>query len=114
MAFWNYPFDSSAGITEFSIYTSNQSSFLTSLFVGSFTPLSDGSTATRTNEAQVFDLIDSNARYLRFQITGVESTTGNGFSEIALDAISVPIPAAFWLFLTGLAGVLGLGKRSNA
>ncbi len=114
MAFWNYPFPDSAAIVGINVYTSDTADFLTSLLVGTFSPISDGNRITNINEVQIFDLLDSTARYLRLQITATETTTGNGFSELALGVTPVPLPAAVWLFGSGMAGLIGFSRRKNA
>ncbi len=113
LAFWNYPFQSSAGVTSFDVFTSSVSNFSSSFFAGSFLPLDDGNSST--NAVQVFDIADSTARFVRLRVTGTASSNATGFSEIAFDTAApsnpVPAPAGLLLVGSGLPMLAGLVWR---
>jgi len=96
MAFWNYPFSGSAGVASMQIFTSSVPDFSTSFLAGTFNPLDDGdgNAGTGINHVQVFDVTDSNARYIRLHVTTVNSSNGTGFSEVAFGASAVPEPTS--------------------
>jgi hypothetical protein len=105
MAFWNYPFNFSAGVIGMQVFTSSVPNFSTSFLAGTFTPVDDGN--GDVNHVQVFDVTDSNARYVRLHITAVDSTNGTGFSEVAWGASNVPEPTSLAaLSLAALAGAV--------
>lgn len=114
LAFWNYAWPDSAGITSFNIFTSDTTDFNLLTEVGSFNPQLDGNRITRINFAQVFDLDDTSARYVRFQIASVDNdNVGSGFSEIAFGVTPVPLPSAIWLFFSGLLALVGFFKKNS-
>jgi len=110
MAFWNYPFNFSAGVTGMQVFTSSVPNFATSFLAGTFNPLDDGDTLI--NHVQVFDLTDSNARYVRLHVTSTASTNGTGFSEVAWGATQVPEPAS--LAAMTLAAVALMRRRGRS
>jgi len=62
---------------------------------------------------------DTGGLLLSFAFNGIHSVTFSGVSATALDdfsfnpVTSVPIPAAAWLFGTGLVGLLSVGKKRS-
>ena len=62
---------------------------------------------------------DTGGLLLSLAFNGIHSVTFSGVSATALDdfsfnpVTSVPIPAAVWLFGTGLVGLLGVGKKRS-
>lgn len=128
LALWNYPLGSRGAILDFEVYTANTVDFLDAMLVGSFTALNDGGGEflPQMNGVQVFDLLDTNARYLRIRVlTSVDldevfdltnSFTLFGLSEVAFDtgpvsSTEIPEPGTVTLMLTGL-GALILRRRS--
>jgi hypothetical protein len=113
LAFWNYPFMDPGGVTAFEVYTSEVSDFSSSFFAGVFTPINDGN--GDINVVQVFDLADSNARFVRLRITGSAGGVGFGFSEVAFGvagpATVVPEPSSLALLLAGAVGLAGVSLR---
>ena len=109
MAFWNYPFNFSAGVASMQIFTSSVPNFATSFLAGTFNPVDDGD--GNINHVQVFDLTDSNARYVRVHVLAVDSTNGTGFSEIAFGASNVPEPASLATLGMGAAALAGSMTR---
>jgi hypothetical protein len=103
LAFWNYPFDHPGSVSSMSIFTASNALFTSALFVGSFNPVIDGDGTTNT--VQVFDLIDSGARFVRLTVTAADSE-GFGFSEIAfgVSPAQVPEPSSLVLFGVSLLG----------
>ena len=118
LVFWNYGWPDSVAITGFNVLTSNTTDFSDILFGGSFRAVSDGDHLTRINQAQVFDLIDTTARYVRFQVTDWERSSnyyGTGFSEIAFGVtpLPVPVPGTVWLMGSGLIGLFACARRGK-
>ncbi len=121
LVLWNYPFPNSAGLNQFEVYTSNDVAFVTETLVGSFTAADNGFNAGfyNINHAEVFDLADTNAAYVRIRaLSNYRGSGGVGFSEIAFggDAVSqnVPEPAAPALVLVGLLALTGIRRRRAA
>jgi hypothetical protein len=110
LVLWNYPSLFSAGIIDFSIYSSTTSNFLMASLLGTFN--ADDEADNRVNAAQVFDFTDTQSRYLRLSITSTANGTNVGFSEIAFEASSTPAvlpePSTLAIFVLG---VLGFASR---
>ena len=69
LGFWQYPFESSGPLFDFQVFTSNDPGFGASTLVGSFTAVADGTGLGAPGTAlQVFDLLDTDARYLRRRV----------------------------------------------
>jgi hypothetical protein len=115
LVLWNYPHPNSSGISSFNAFTSDSSTFSTSTFVGVFAPNDNGNAlGALGNAAQVFDLLDTDARYLRIEVTNTFRNNGVGLSEIAFDigsvTAAVPEPGSLALFGAAL-GAFGLSRR---
>ena len=110
LAFW-LPGNSIHTTKDFTVFTSSDVNFTTSINVGSFT------SSSTLNTPQIFDLTDSVGRYVRFEITSNHGGCCAGIGELAFDVSNVstvPVPAAFWLFTTGILCMFGVGKfKSN-
>ena len=104
LAFWNYPFSGSAGVTGVQVFTANSPSFSGAVFQGQFNPADDA--VNNLNTVQVLDIADAFARYVRLRITATASSNGTGFSEVAF-AVAVPEPIA--ITHVAVASVLLLG-----
>jgi hypothetical protein len=104
LAFWNYPFPNSGGVRGLEVFTSNVANFSSSFPAGVFSP-ADDATGGNVNAVQVFDLIDSNARYVRLRVTAVASPVGIGFSEVAFGATFIPEPASLATLCLGAAAL---------
>ena len=94
LALWNYPFDNSAGILNFDVFTSNVSDFSILFLVGSFSAL-DANGSDLINTPQIFDLTDSTAQFIRLSINSSFRGDGIGFSEIAFGTSAVPLQQQF-------------------
>jgi hypothetical protein len=109
LLFWNYRFASSGGVRLMDVFTSDTADFSTSTAVGTFSPLDNaGLSGNAPVPVQVFDLIDTNARYVRLTVRERWSTIndGFGFSEVAF---VVPTPGAATLLALG--GLLAARRR---
>lgn len=110
MAMWNSADGLSASGNQFSVYTSDDSTFATSTFVGSFTGQQINTAANS------YVLADSTARYVRLDIAnnfGNSCCTEIGF--IGFDAASASVPEPTTTALLGL-GLLGfaVSRRKSA
>jgi len=132
LALWNCPFNNLGAILDFEVYTANSVDFLDSTLVGSFTALNDGddpfAAAPFRTGAQVFDLLDTNARYLRIRVLtsvlvggfydNVNRPTRYGLSEVAFDTSAVPSevpePGSLSLMVLGVAALIGVRRRRSA
>lgn len=68
--------------------------------------------------AQIFDFGLSSARYIQFDVSGCPQPDGSprlfcGIGEVAFSS-AVPVPAALWLFGSGLLGLVSIVKRKKA
>ncbi len=103
LALWNYPHFNSGAIIDFQVFTAQSADFSDSVFVGSFTASDDGD--GDVNTVQVFDLVDSSARYVRIGVLTVAFGNGTGLSEVAFGTI--PAPATLAVFVAFAA----VGRR---
>ena len=95
------------------VSTSTDLTFSASTPVGRFAP-ADTPNVRASYPAQVFDLTDSVARYVRLQVTGPQDpaiTFALSMGEIAFDVTAAPnaIPEPTSMALTCSAGSIGLG-----
>lgn len=93
MAFWNYPFNTLGPVTSLDVFTANNAGFAGAFFAGSFLPADDA--ASDVNQVQVFDLADSNARYVRLRITGQATIEAIGYSEVAFGVVPEPFTVGY-------------------
>jgi uncharacterized membrane protein YdfJ with MMPL/SSD domain len=67
------------------------------------------------NLAQVFGFAPTAAAYVRVQILSNHgSTFVTGISEAAFEVTAVPVPAAAWLFGSGLLGLAGIARKKTS
>ena len=69
--------------------------------------------------AEVFGFGSQSARYIQFDVGDCPQPDGNssllcGIGEVAFSTSAVPIPAAVWLFGSGLLGLVGMARRKKA
>ena len=114
VALWQGVAGNEAGVNAFRVFTSSDSAFTSATLVGSY----NAAIGTDGPEiAQVFDVTDTSARYIRLQIDsnhGHGSLTGLG--EFAVDATTssvnaVPEPTSFAIFGLGAIVMAGMGWR---
>jgi hypothetical protein len=114
MALWNEEF---SGIETLSVRTSNDPTFGTSTIVGIFNPIDNPFGADYG--AEVFSLLTSDARYVRFDITGPQTPNLGiylSMGEVAFatdDPTVVPVPATLPLLLAGLVSLSTFASRSR-
>ncbi len=110
LALWN---EDAMGIASFELYTSLSSDFSSFIDHGTFQP-SDNAYAV-DYEADIFNMIVGNARYVKLVMVGAGETLGMG--EIAFSANTagnaVPEPATLMLFGLGLLGLAGINRKKN-
>jgi len=90
LALWN---EESSGIATLVVSTSNDPTFNTSTTVGTFSPTNHPLLQPVEYGADVFDILDTTARYVRLQVTGPQVPFGfNGIAmgEIAFSTMSPP------------------------
>lgn len=100
----------SRGPKDFALYASMSSDFSGAINLGSFT---SATPPIPTNiPAEVFSFAATSARYIRLEIINSHGDGNNiNIGEIAVSAI--PIPAAAWLFGSGLLGLIGIARRKK-
>ena len=96
-------------ITNFTLFADDENTFTAATNLGSFT-----NAAFTDLSVQVYDFTDTQAQFIRMQIT---ANNGNIFNtahgEVAFDTVSaVPVPAAVWLMGSALVGLLGFRKKA--
>jgi hypothetical protein len=112
MAFWNYPFNTLGPVTSLDVFTANNAGFAGAFFAGSFFPADDA--ASDVNQVQVFDLADSNARYVRLRITGQATIEAIGYSEVAFAVIPEPFTVGYIaVAVVTLFGTAGRTRRRS-
>jgi len=123
LALWNFPFSDFAAILNFEVYTASSVDFLDATLVGSFTAVNDGvpargAEAPFTTGAQVFNLLGTDARYLRIRVLSAASQGAYGLSEVAFDTSPVPSevpePGSLSLMVLGVAALFGVRRRRSA
>ncbi len=113
---WNWNGSAAAGINEFEIFSSTDATFstLTSLGIYNLDPVSANNAIA---EHQIVDFIDTTTQYIRFSVlTDHGFMAGIGVDEVAFHANNVspvPVPAAAWLFGSGLMWLIGIRKKSS-
>jgi len=61
--------------------------------------------------------IDPNATRLKIVLLGLDNTSVYGYDNVCIDNCNtsvVPVPAAVWLFGSGLLGLVGVARRKKA
>lgn len=103
MALWFSRFPLSANPSGVQVLTSLTSDFATPFDAGTFSP-NDGRTGFGATPApaQVFDLADSVARYVRVRVTSKFSAFGMNYSEVAF-ALVTAVPEASSLLMVTVA-----------
>jgi hypothetical protein len=113
MAFWNYPFNTLGPVSSLDVFTANNASFTGAFFAGSFLPADDA--ASEVNHVQVFDLADSNARYIRLHVTGQTTTNAFGYSEVAFAVVPEPFTVGYIaVAVVSLLGSAGRTRRRSS
>ena len=90
-----------------------------SIAAGDLTSVSDGTSGAPGTDV---DLTLATVGHFRFINSADPSWTGNvpiglqtlGIDNITATVTAVPLPAAFWLFGSGLLGLIGISRRKNA
>lgn len=63
--------------------------------------------------ALFFGLINTDQNFNQFQLHKTSLNDGFGVDQIYLQSTAVPIPATFWLFVSGLLGLIGVTRRNK-
>jgi hypothetical protein len=102
---WPDDFSGPSGI---SVFTSDDSLFTLATLVGTLSPSDPANSVAVPGE--VFDLLDTTARYVRLSITsGFDTGDQVGIGEVAFD-VTIPEPSVLTIFGLGLSG-LGVMMR---
>jgi hypothetical protein len=113
IAFWDT--DNPGSVTSFDLYADTDQDFGNGAgtYLGTFNPTAGGS---QPSSAQVFTFSSVYTRYVHLEATSL-ATAGlknAGIGEVAFRSGTVPIPAAAWLFGSGLMGLLAVSRRRRA
>lgn len=106
LAFFSNPF---RAFNQIEVQTSNTPDFLTFQSVGTFTPLFTNDAASVV-PVQNIDLIDSQARYVRFSMQDGFNTSLPSIGEVAFGVTAIPEPSGI-LFLSPLVGFMTLRRK---
>ena len=63
------------------------------------------------------ETVDANAVRMKIVLVGIDNSSIYGFDNVCVDDCSVaavPVPAAVWLFGSGLLGLVGVARRKKA
>ncbi len=103
MAIWNFSGDSSLGIQDFNLQSSNDGVNFNTISGASFTA-SQAISLTPSN-AELFHFTATSARFIRMNITSNHGADNSAIGELAF--IAVPEPGTYVLFLiTAIFAVL--------
>ena len=113
LAFWNT--DNPGSVTSFELYADTDQIFGNGVgaLLGTFNPTAGG---IQPSAGQVFTFNSVNTRYVHIEalILATEGLKNAGIGEVAFRSSAVPIPAAVWLFGSGLLGLTGMARRKQA
>lgn len=113
LAFWNTA--TTGSVTSFNLYADTDQDFGngTGALLGTFNPTAGG---TQPSSGQVFTFNSVNTRYMHIEALSlsIEGPLNAGIGEVAFRSSAVPIPAAVWLFGSGLLGLSAIARRKKA
>jgi hypothetical protein len=121
LAFWST--DNPGSVTSFNLYTDTDQDFGNGVgdLLGTFNPADGG---IQPSLGQVFTFNSLNTQFLHIDVLSMASGTTDikpGIGEVAFRDVTyrngtsvVPIPAAVWLFGSGLLGLIGMARRKKA
>ena len=96
------------GIDSFSIFTSLDAAFTSVTDIGTF-----NAAVLSPITAQTFAM-PSTAQFVRLKINSNHGGSNVNIGEVAFEVSNVPIPAAVWLFGSGLVGLACITRRKKA
>lgn len=110
-ALWNDPQSAGQGVNSFNLWADDNSAFSSPTLLGNYSAVEG---LGNSNYAQVFGFAPTSAAYVRIEILSNHgSTFVTGISEAAFEVSAVPVPAAVWLLGSGVAGLIGVARRSR-
>lgn len=111
-ALWNDPQTSALqGIDSFKLWADDNGGFTSPLLLGSFNAIL---TSEPDNYGQIFNFSSIDASHVRLEIVSNHGSLDfTGFSEMAFGVTVVPVPAAVWLFGSGLLGLVAVARRRS-
>lgn len=99
-----------ASISTFDLLVSNVSDFSSATTLGSFTMVNTDLPAL----ANIFTFTATQTQFIRLSVTSnLGYPIATRFNEFAARS-AVPLPAAVWLFSSGLLGLVGMSRREKA
>ena len=96
-------------INRFQVFTADNAGFVGAINVGSF----DANDTIPPMVAQIFDLTDTTAQFLRLHILSNEGAGAVNLSELAVETNSVPEPLLTTLLATGIVATLGRRRHQH-
>ncbi|MEM1237466.1 MAG: VPLPA-CTERM sorting domain-containing protein [Pseudomonadota bacterium] len=118
LALWNRG-PSLQGIQDFSLYSSDTSGFAGGSLISSFTAsagVSNSAAASNGARLQVFGFAETQARFIRLEVSSVYGNCCVSLSEVAFDGApvsAVPVPASLPLLAVGFIALGALGRRKR-
>ena len=108
-ALWNDFQNVGQNINAFNLWADDNAGFATPVLLGSFNAIVSDEPL---NFGQIFNFGVTDASHVRMEIlSNYGSTFVTGFSEAAFGITAVPVPAAVWLFGSGLLGLVAVARR---
>jgi hypothetical protein len=121
---WTFSFDAKQGnITG----TASAAAFV-KILDGNFQPVTGGLITLDTSEGSLTsdwqrysidfeissDFVGQRLQFGFLTVTGNDVPSGNFYDNVSLAPSAVPVPAAVWLFGSGLLGLVGVARRRKA
>lgn len=101
------------GIKDFSLFMSDSADFSLATHLGNYTAVQNAGGNDSATLVQTFSFGATSGSFLRLQYHNNYGEVLVEIGEIAFKS-TVPVPAAVWLFGSGLLGLIGVARRKKA